>query len=116
MSNAARDLRYGRRAGRWAGAEAGQVGAIVALFVDERARARDRGEPWPDPDLSSKVRLPEGPEEWQGRARLARARALAGLELNETDRAALRSYPNPPSAIFAGELLPSLDELLEPPS
>jgi hypothetical protein len=39
-----------------------------------------------------------GPEQWEGRARMAEARRHAGLELDQIDTEALRRYPAPPTS------------------
>lgn len=112
--NAARDLRYGRRGGRWANDVSGNVETILDGFDALRQSSPD----WPDPS-SNQTREPETEEEWEGRSRLAQARALAGLELNPTDRRALELCPRPPSAFRPGVLLEPIswgpgDEALAP--
>jgi hypothetical protein len=113
---AARDLRYGRRGGRWATHSAGQLLAELRLL---RNRLRAAGE-WPDPvdlarlfhpDTIAAARAHErsctgkhrkgepctatvDPDDlaalWAGRARMARARRAAGQPLNDVDLDALR--------------------------
>lgn len=93
MTDAARDLRYGRRAGRWASDLAGNVKSILADF--DRLR-HDPDVDWPNPAEAGPHR-PSTPDEWNGRARLAQARADAGLPLNSLDAEALSRVPNPTS-------------------
>lgn len=106
MTSSARDVRYGRRGGRWADASAGKVAAALAEIDEARTRARrlDRSDPladgakrWPDPHTH--ISRPVGDDEWEGRARMAAARESAGLDLNDIDRQALVRFPNPRSGV-----------------
>jgi hypothetical protein len=115
-ADAARDLRYGRRGGRWATTGAGQLLAELRLL---RNRLRAAGE-WPDPIDTARLFHPDtiaavrahdrhcagkhrrgetctaqvDPDDlaalWAGRARMARARRAAGQPLNDVDHEALR--------------------------
>jgi hypothetical protein len=115
-ADAARDLRYGRRGGRWATPGAGQLLAELRLL---RNRLRAAGE-WPEPvDLArlfhpdtiaaarahersctgkhrkdetcpAQVNASDLAAIWAGRARMARARRTAGQPLNDVDLEALR--------------------------
>lgn len=116
MSTAARDLRYGRRGGRWASRGAGQLLAELRLL---RNRLQAAGE-WPDPvdlprlfhpdtiattrahnrDCAGKHRKGDScpavadpadlAQVWAGRARMARARQAASQPLTVVDLEALR--------------------------
>lgn len=91
---AARDLRYGRRGGRWASSATGKTDEILATF------ARLRNDPsvdWPDRTAAGPS-TPSTPEEWNGRARIAQALVDAGSPLTPTDAEALSRVPNPTSA------------------
>ena len=90
---AARDLRYGRRGGRWASSAAGNVAEILAYF--DRLR-HDPDVEWPDRGIAGPTR-PSTPEEWNGRARIAQALVDAGSPLTPTDAEALARVPNPTS-------------------
>lgn len=89
----ARDIRYGRRAGRWAdGSSADKVLEELAAMRERTIAAHKRdpkkNPPWPS--LAVDVREPKTDEEWAGRARMARARQAAGVHLDHLDRVALR--------------------------
>lgn len=96
----ARDLRYGRRGGRWATDATGKVDEILDTFD----RLRQSSDDWPDLSDAGPGALPA-----EGAARMAHARARAGLELTRADRAALRAFPRPASGLLRGELLEELD-------
>ena len=116
-AQAARDLRYGRRGGRWADRGTGQLLAELRLL---RNRARAAGE-WPEPVDHARLFHPDTiaaarahdrdcpvarhrkgerctavvdradlAEVWAGRARMARARHAAGRPLSLVDLEALR--------------------------
>lgn len=116
-ANAARDLRYGRRAGRWASQGAGQLLAELRLLRN-RMKASGR---WPEtvdltrlfhPDTIGRSRAHDrdckvsrhrkdqpctavaDPADvaalWDGRAHMARARQAAGQPLTVIDLQALR--------------------------
>ena len=93
----ARDLRYGRRGGRWASDETGKLDEVLAA-IDAARRAK--GDEWPQPhDRTARLR-PSTSEGWQGRARMAAARRAAGLDLNDLDLEALAMWPDPPSGVL----------------
>lgn len=97
MTSSARDLRYGRRGGRWASDETGELDEVLDA-IDAARRAK--GDDWPKPhDRTARLR-PETTVEWQGLARQALARDAAGVALSDLDREALDMYPNPPSGVF----------------
>lgn len=103
-SEAARDLRYGRRAGGWLppgwtpGSSVkflrdlrermgGELLTEEALeFRDQRRRLERE-----HPDLVPGLGTP-----WEGQARMAEARRTAGLPLDAIDLEALRRHPEPP--------------------
>ena len=92
---AARDIRYGRRGGRWAdegSTRADDALASIAAMREKTIAAHERdpkkNPPWPS--LVDDVREPKTDEEWAGRARMARARQAAGVHLDHLDRVALR--------------------------
>ncbi|MBP7594326.1 MAG: hypothetical protein KA755_01605 [Candidatus Microthrix sp.] len=97
MTSSARDLRYGRRGGRWATSENGHLDEVLATFAAAR---RSEGDDWPKLQNDTDRLRPSTTEEWQGLARQARARDLAGVELTALDREALEMYPNPPSGLL----------------
>lgn len=93
----ARDIRYGRRGGRWADGDAGSLDEVLDAFAAAR---RSMGDDWPQPqDRTARLR-PTTTEGWEGRARMAEARRAAGLELNDLDREALDMVPDPPSGVL----------------
>lgn len=115
-ANAARDLRYGRRAGRWANNGAGKLLAELRLL---RNRLKTTGD-WPQPVDLTRLFHPDtiatarahdhhctgrhrkdeacpakaDPEDldaiWAGRARMALARHAAGQPLSMLDLEAIR--------------------------
>lgn len=103
---AARDLRYGRRGGRWADNDAGQDLAAWMDRTRTHHRHLDRTEPradgtkrWPDRhDAAARLR-PTTTAEWEGAARMAKARRPE--DRNALDREALERVPNPPSGLLA---------------
>ena len=106
---AARDLRYGRRAGRWGNEWTGRVAELLAALDRDRTRARelDRTDPlpdgskrWPDRHDFEARNRPTTREQWQGLARMAKARHAAGLPLSDLDAEALDRHPKPASAFF----------------
>lgn len=119
-STAARDLRYGRRGGRWADPDRTDATETARIFANLREKnhrldrddplpGRDRtdGQPgtvpvrrWPDPTDWQANNRPETVDEWQGRARMAAARRAAGLDLDEVDLEALEMWPDPPSGLL----------------
>lgn len=92
----ARDIHYGRRGGRWAEADTGRL-------ANELAAAREAAEDWPDSAADSW--RPQSREDWEGRARMAAAKADAGGALDALDVEALARIPEPPSC-FAGGPFP----------
>lgn len=130
---AARDLRYGRRGGRWGNEWTGRVAELLASFDRDRTRARelDRTDPLPPRELddgtlvpvrrwpelaSSTSRRPSTDEEWNGRARMALARRNAGLDLDELDVEALDRIPHPTSSLIPGALFPDSSSGLREPA
>jgi hypothetical protein len=115
-ANAARDLRYGRRAGRWASRAAGQLLAELRLLRNRLKAAGD----WPEPVDLTRLFHPDtiaaarahdrscggqhhkgetctavgDPGDlaalWAGQARMARARQVAGAPMTLVDLEALR--------------------------
>lgn len=92
---AARDTRYGRRGGGWAEPGTGTGSDLVSELDHIRTRAieahrRNPGKnpPWPDTYATSD-RGPKTDAEWEGRARMARARNHVGALLDSIDRQAL---------------------------
>lgn len=97
---AARDLRYGRRGGRWAEGTGSlealeEIAALRARTIDAHRRDPKKNPPWPSHDVED--RAPKTAEEWQGRARMARARQAAGVPLDHVDRMALHRTEGDPS-------------------
>jgi hypothetical protein len=82
-SQKARDVAYGRRAGRWANDQAPSLDKL------RRTHTAD----WPEHDLPD--RGPSTPAEWEGLARMAAARRAAGQPLTNNDELALTRYPHP---------------------
>lgn len=120
MTSSARDLRYSRRGGRWADPGRTDADELLTLFADlrEKNRRLDRTDPlperartdgqagtvpvkrWPDPPDWQANNRPSTVEEWEGAARMAKARDRAGIPLNGLDREALDRCPNPPSGLL----------------
>lgn len=113
-STSVRDLYYGRQGGRWADTGRTDADETARLFANlrEKNRRLDRTDPlpdrdrtdgrdgrvsvkrWPDPaDWTASLR-PTTADEWDGAARMAEARQLAGLPLNDLDREALAAAKN----------------------
>lgn len=102
--DAARDVRYGRRGGGWAPApaRAAAAGGVNTDKVDRTCpvcRRRYRADPKHE-TLHCGAKDCEAmatwtAEQWEGRARMARARAAAnrGVVVDLIDREALRRYP-----------------------
>lgn len=97
MTSSARDLRYGRRGGRWADGDAGELDQVLDAFAAARRAA---GDDWPKPQDRTAHLRPTTNEGWQGLARMATARRAAGLDLTTLDREALDMYPDPPSGVL----------------
>lgn len=93
----ARDVRYGRRGGRWADGDAGSLDEVLDAFAAARRSAGDR---WPKPQDRTAHLRPTSNEGWQGLARMALARRAAGLDLAPLDLEALDMYPDPPSGVL----------------
>lgn len=105
--SATTDRLYGRRGGRWAHAETGHlVEAVRAAknprrravdlarraHPEELARARAHGRDCrhrPDEPCTARPDERDLDELWAGRARMATARAAAGVDLDRIDREAL---------------------------
>lgn len=116
MTSSARDLRYGRRGGRWADSEAGTDMAASFARTRDYYQRLDRDDPLPDRtaedgtvvpqrrwptvhDRTARLR-PTTTAEWQGLARQALARQAAGVPLTALDVEALDMYPDPPSGVL----------------
>lgn len=118
-STAVRDLYYGRQGGRWADVGRTDAEETLRLFAElrEKNQRLDRTDPLPsrttDDGVEVKVRRwpnrhvnalaarpPDTADEWAGRARMAKARQSAGLDLNALDVEALDRCPCPPSGLL----------------
>lgn len=107
----ARDLRYGRRGGRWVdeGHDPTAPKAPITKVVDEKdedRKARQRAE-LAAYELANDIVPgtaqhkgdgpgggPSGGTSWEGRARMAAARRAAGVGLDRDDLKALRRFPD----------------------
>lgn len=119
-SSSVRDLYYGRQGGRWADGGRTDAEETAQLFFNlrEKNQRLDRDDPlpnrdrtdgqpgtvvvkrWPSPiDWRANLR-PTTPEGWVGIARMAKARHLAGIQLDDLDREALSVCPDPPSGLL----------------
>lgn len=114
MTSSARDLRYGRRAGRWAHHGSGtlleELAAAKAAHVRENAR-RGCTCPLCDPTGHPAIGIerPTSPDGWRAAARMAHARHAAGAHLSDVDREAIRRHPRTPSLLSDGEYGPTVD-------
>lgn len=89
------DVRYGRQGGGWV-ASGFTPGDGVADIDKIRRRTKKahktdaaKNPPWPDLEKISRTFTPTSDEEWEGRARMARARLAAGVPLDAIDDEAL---------------------------
>lgn len=119
---AARDLRYGRRGGRWADDDTGTIADDVADLRNAHQRRHtdqpcdqhriDQGKapscPWCHPELLDTVldgpggRRPTGDVEWEGLARMADAKRAAGGTLTDLEAEALDRHPAPARLAIGG--------------
>lgn len=119
-STSVRDLYYGRQGGRWADSGRTDAEQTSLLFANlrEKNQALDKTDPlpdrdrtdgqdgkvsvkrWPDPVDWQANNRPTTADQWSGAARMAKARELTGLPLNDLDREALDVCPDPPSGLL----------------
>jgi hypothetical protein len=81
VTGKARDVLYGRQGGGW--------------LPDKPARPVPEGHERTPVDLTDRFR-PETDDDWEGKARMAKARQAAGASLSAVDLQALDRYPDPP--------------------
>jgi hypothetical protein len=105
---AARDLRYGRRGGRWADSGSGH---LLEELADAKAAHRcDTPKAAAScalctPGLNDQTLVPRPTDEtgWRAAARMAHARAAAGAPVSDLDREAMLRHPRTPSLWPDGE-------------
>lgn len=120
--DAARDLRYGRRGGRWADDGTGYLLDELAAHREAHQRRHDdepcdqghidKGRapycPWCHPELHDTALdgpgavRPDTDDGWVGRARMAAAKHAAGGTLTDLEAEALRMHPEPARIAIGG--------------